>query len=475
MHPVAVTPRPTEGFRTVLDDDQVTALDNTLARLRDAVGPHRLWQVNSTARGGGVAEMLSTLLPYALGAGIDLGWLVVEGDEAFFDVTKRLHNRLHDDEGDGCPLGPAERATYERTLAAEAETLLEQVAPGDVVILHDPQTAGLAPVLAQRGARVVWRSHIGVDTLGDLARGAWDFLRDDVLAAQALVFTRPSYVWEGLPPDRVQIAAPVIDVLSPKNQPLQPEARDAILHASGLIVDPRHPRSLAAFMDDGSRELVTRPVELVEDMQIPPDARLIAQVSRWDRLKDPVGLVTAFADHGPPDDDVHLVVAGPSLEGVTDDPESVEVFEDVVATWRELPADARERSHLVCVPMVDLAENAAIVNALQRRADVVVQKSLAEGFGLTVTEAMWKQRAVVASRVGGVQDQITHGEDGLLVDDPEDLAAFGQAFRDILADPDRARALGTAAHQRVCDNYLPLHYFAAEAAVVARTRAGQTT
>ena len=180
-------------------------------------------------------------------------------------------------------------------------------------------------------------------------------------------------------------------------------------------------------------------------------------MSRWDSLKDPIGVIEGFAEHVAPHTDAHLIYAGPDVSAVADDPEGAEVYAYARTRWEALPAHARERIHLALLPMEDFEENAVIVNALQRGADVVVQKSLAEGFGLTVAEAMWKRRAVVASRIGGIQDQIEHGVSGLLLDDPADLEAYGAAVLDLLASPERAAAMGDAAHERVRDRFLGTH------------------
>jgi trehalose synthase len=238
-----------------------------------------------------------------------------------------------------------------------------------------------------------------------------------------------------------------------QNEPLADVRRDAILVTAGIV-------------PDGGSPLPLRRATVIEDEPVPPGARLTAQVSRWDRLKDPVGLIQAFGLHGPEDHDAHLLVVGPAVDGVSDDPEGADTFAEACAAWRGLTPSARCRIHLVCVPMDDPAENATVINAVQRRADVIVQKSLAEGFGLTVAEAMWKRRPVIASRVGGVQDQIVHGESGVLVDDPSDLVTFGQAMRRLMADRAQARALGDAAHRRVCDRFLPVHHFAGESGLV---------
>jgi trehalose synthase len=181
---------------------------------------------------------------------------------------------------------------------------------------------------------------------------------------------------------------------------------------------------------------------------------MVLQVSRWDRLKDPLGVIRGFVEHVAPQTDAHLVYAGPAVEAVADDPEGKEVLDEAQRTYEGLEGEVRARVHLACLPMDDLEENAAIVNALQRRADVVVQKSIAEGFGLTVAEGMWKARPVVASRIGGIQDQIVDGESGLLLDDATDLAAYGEAVRSLLKDPDRARRIGQVAQERVRDEFL---------------------
>jgi trehalose synthase len=191
-------------------------------------------QTPSTAPGGFVAESVAGLLPYATGEGVDARWLVVESDPAFYEVTKRIHNRRHDDPGDRGQLGEAERATYERALDHGCRRLLAAVAPGDVVVLHDPQAAGLAGPLKAHGAHVVWRCHVGRDRAGRLARTAWDFLRPDASYADICVFTRSQYAWDRLVPESVVVLALCIDVASPKNEPLDDARRDA----AGIVPGP---------------------------------------------------------------------------------------------------------------------------------------------------------------------------------------------------------------------------------------------
>jgi trehalose synthase len=405
---------------------------------------------------GGVAEMLLSLIGYARGAGIDARWVVVPGDADFFRVTKRLHNRLHGVD-DGTPLGPDERAVYERWCGASAEALARRVKPGDIVLLHDPQTAGMVPRMLETGAPVVWRAHIGLDLPNDAAREAWRFLIPYVQQADEFVFSRPGYAWEGLDRERLIVIPPSIDAFSPKNQSMSFSGVTAVLRAAGLAADHHH-RSRAVFERlDGSVGHVESAAKVIEEHQLRLDVPVVLQVSRWDRLKDPVGVLGAFAQHVRADEDPHLVLAGPDVIAVADDPEGAEVLAEVQAVWEQLPRAVRRRVHLALLPMGDTDENAVIVNALQRRADVVVQKSLAEGFGLTVSEAMWKGRPVVASDVGGIQDQIEDGRTGRLVD-ARDLAGFGARVSELLADPHGAERMGAAAQARVRDHFLgPRH------------------
>jgi trehalose synthase len=449
---VQIPPQPLERFEPLLGAERFARFERVAERARDEFSGLAIWHVSSTARGGGVAEILHALLPYVRGAGIDTRWVVVREGEEFFTVTKRLHNNLHGDPGDGGELGEAERRVYEAVLASSAAHLGRLLQPGDVVYLHDPQTAGLVPAMKELGARVIWRCHIGLDEPDGLARRAWDFLRPYVEPADAYVFSRAEYAWEVLDRGKVWLFPPAIDPFSAKNQELDPDTVEAILRTLGLRDGP--PETAAVFVrGDGTPDRVERPAELLQEEPLPAGAKLVAQVSRWDRLKDPRGLLECFERHLP-DPAVHLALVAPATGAVADDPEGAAVFGDVAESWRRMPDEARRRAHLVSLPMFDLDENGAMVNAFQRRADVLVQKSLAEGFGLTVAEGMWKAKAMVGSRVGGIQDQIVDGESGLLVDDPRDLAAFGRAIRSLLDDSELAARLGAAARERVTDRFL---------------------
>jgi trehalose synthase len=438
-------------FQAVLDPNDCRRFLDRLEVAAERLAGRRLWQVNSTEQGGGVAEMLHFLT----GAGIDARWVVIEGNQEFFEVTKRLHHLLHGQPGDGGELDEPAQASYRQTLKETLAELQQRVEPGDVVVLHDPQTAGLVPALKRQGAVVIWSCHVGIDTPNDLARTAWEFLRPAVQEADAYVFSRAAYCWEGLDRARLAVIPPCIDAFAPKNQALESPTVAAVLQTAGILEDPDAKVGTPVFRRlDGRPGRVVRRAEMIQDQPIPPSAPLVVQVSRWDRLKDPLGVLQGFARHIPEALGAHLVLAGPAAASVSDDPEGDQVLQQVRGAGAALPRAARDRVHLACLPMEDLEENGAMVNALQRRADVVVQKSLAEGFGLTVVEAMWKARPVLASRVGGIQDQIRHGTSGLLLEDPSDLVGFGRAVQALLTDRDRTQRMGEAAHRRAGQEYL---------------------
>ena len=456
-----------ERFASVLSRGEYEALLDLITHAARELHGRVIWNVNSTAKGGGVVEMLRPLLGYCRGAGVDARWVVIPGEPDFFVITKRIHNRLHGFDGDGGPLGDAEHEVYERTLAASARQLVELVHPQDIVILHDPQTAGLAAAVRETGATVMWRCHVGLDVANDNARDAWAFLRGYVSAAHVFVFSRAGFAWEGLPRDRISVIRPSIDAFAPKNAEQTPEQSRAIMASAGVLADdvdayPTFTRS------DGTPGRVQRRAEMLEEEPLSAEVPVVMQVSRWDQLKDPLGVLFAFAEHVPSRAAAHLMLVGPSTAAVADDPEGAQVLDSVRTAWHDLPSPVRRRIHLCSLPMEDIEENAAIVNALQRHARVVVQKSLAEGFGLTVSEAMWKRRPVVGSRIGGIRDQIEDGRSGLLLSDPRDLEQAGMAITGLLDDSERAQRIGIAAQLRVQQQFLGPHHLGRYFEVIQR-------
>jgi trehalose synthase len=315
---------------------------------------------------------------------------------------------------------------------------------------------------------VIWRCHVGIDNPNDLAREAWSFLLPYALHAEVYVFSREAFVWEGLDRESIVVISPSIDVFSAKNVDLDDATVRAVLGAGGLVAVAGDYEDVTFERHDGTPGRVERRAELIEDQPLRPDMPVVLQVSRWDALKDPIGVIRGFGEHVPAETGAHLVYAAPVVEAVADDPEGARVRLEAIATWDRLPPEPRSRIHLASLPMEDPEENAIMVNALQRHAHVVVQKSLAEGFGLTVAEAMWKARPVVASRIGGIQDQVVDGETGVLLDDPHNLAAYGAAVTGLLNDPERAEQMGKRARERVRENFLSARSLLDYLAVIRR-------
>jgi trehalose synthase len=453
---VQVPPLSIERMRVFIDPEDWTRLETGLDLGRTMLAERQLWNVNSTASGGGVAEMLRSWVGFARGLDVGMRWLTISGDPQFFALTKRLHNKLHGEAGDGGPLGRAEREVYERVTRANAEGVLAALGPRDVVFLHDPQTAGLIPHIVDTGRTVVWRCHIGADELNEHSEAGWEFLKPYVTEADARVFSRDAYVPSFARELLTAVVPPSIDALAPKNQEMEDEQVKAILRHVGLLPSDRRNGDLAVFERfGGTPARVERRCDVISNGFLPDaDTPLVTQVSRWDRLKDPVGVMHGFAKAVPGDGGAHLILAGPSLDSIADDPDGAAVLAETEQAWRRLSPAVRNRVHLACLPMDDLDENAAIVNALQRQASIVVQKSLKEGFGLTVTEAMWKSRPVVASATGGIRDQIEDSVTGVLLPNPFDLDAFGAAVEGLLGAPERAAQIGTAAHESVRKSFL---------------------
>ena len=443
-----------ERFRPLIGEQRYADLETVASMTRSLLGDTAVWNVNSTERGGGVAEMLQVLLPYSRGTGLDVRWMVISGDTEFFAITKRIHNRLHGVPGDDGELGSAEVAHYRLVLAENAAELGRMVRPGDVVVLHDPQTVGLVGALQAARATVVWRCHVGVDHANEWTENAWSFLRPFVEKCAAWVFTRRAFVPAWLPPDRVAIIAPSVDPFSPKNEDITAADVTAILRSVGLLSPTGDDVGASFLRRDGSEGHVTRRASIVPDgAPLDADAMLVVQVSRWDRLKDMGGVLAGFASQVVGRVDAYLALIGPAVADVSDDPEGARVLAECVAAWEALEPEARRRVRLVSLPMDDLDENAAMVNAAQRHATVIVQKSLAEGFGLTVAEGMWKAKTVLASAVGGIVDQIAPGT-GVLLDDPGDLRVFGDTLASLLERPDDLAAMGARARQHVIDGFL---------------------
>jgi trehalose synthase len=394
---------PVSDIRRV-DDFREAAGDEAVDRLREAADPlkgSRLVHISSTSFGGGVAELLPTQVALLEDLGIHSEWQLLEGSDDFFAVTKLAHNALH---GAGVPWTEAMESTYLDRVAANAVRFEDD---GDFVFVHDPQPVALLTVLEEekrRHGKWVWRCHI------DLSRpmeAVWSFFALHVARFDACVVTLEEYVKAGLPP--VAIIPPSIDPLSPKNTWLDHEAVWEILSAYGI---------------DTGRPIVT-------------------QISRFDPWKDPVGVIEAFRLAREEAPDIQLILAGSMAH---DDPEAWHLLE-VAQEHRADDPDIHILTNLQDVGPV-------AINAFQRASTVVVQKSIREGFGLTASEAMWKERAVIVGNAGGLRLQVQDGTSGFLVDSVEHCA---ERIVTLLNDADLRESMGRAGRERVRERFLTIH------------------
>jgi len=351
----------------------------------------KILTINSTAVGGGVAEILNRMVPLLKELEIDIRWEVIKGGEQFFDVTKKIHNALH---GKEVEIGSQELEVYLETNKAN---IREIDFSADVVFIHDPQPVALIEAKDDI-QKWIWRCHID---LSQPNKNVWQFLKKFILKYDATVFSAPAFSQKL--PLRQFLIPPSIDPLSEKNRPLSQERIDKVL----------------------------------EKYQIPKDKPIITQISRFDRLKDPVGVIQAYK-MVKRYNDCRLVLAGGTA---SDDPEGQIVYEEV-----KQAAAGDPDIHIILMPHNDLE-----VNALQRASTVIIQKSIREGFGLTVTEALWKAKPVVACAVGGIPLQIKHKYSGLLCHSIEG-AAF--AIKQLLNNPEYAQTLGRNGREHVKNNFL---------------------
>ena len=393
LYLVDVGDRSLESYRGVASDPLLDELRRAAEALRGA----RVLHLNATPYGGGVSELLRSTVPLLNGLGLVAHWRIISGDEAFFAVTKAIHNGM---QGAGGRLGDREKATYLASTRVNAASFAEEY---DFVFVHDPQPAGILALHGKGSARWIWRCHI--DTASPDPH-VWDFLRPFLPSYDAAVFTMAEFVPPDLPIERVEIIPPAIDPLSPKNMPLPGDTARRVLEWIGVRLQ--------------------RP--------------LVTQVSRFDPWKDPMGTVEAYRLAREQVPDLELALVG-SL--ALDDPEGWGIYRQVRDATTDDPL-IHVFTNLVGIGNIE-------VNAFQSLSSVVVQKSVREGFGLVVSESLWKGTPVVAGRTGGIPLQMADGVGGELVDSTE---ACARALVGLLCDPERARSLGATGRERVREHFL---------------------
>jgi len=465
-----------EGFR--LEDyaaiaqlsRMVEELQDEAADLAPRLADRAIWMVSSTARGGGVAEMLPKVVSLLRELGLQVRWATIGSDEpGFFPLTKRIHNMIHG--ADGSPLTAQDRELYEKVSRENGRDLAGRMSPGDILVVHDPQPMATGAFARRESEGIaIWRCHIGNDADTPGTRAAWDFLGPYAGAYGHAVFSASAYVpaaFEG----RATVIHPAVDPMSHKNRPLEPHKLVGVLCNAGFKTD-RHPILTPPFAGQARR--------LRADGSFGPAADgeeigllyrpIVCQISRWDRLKGFDTLLEGFvrlkrslsgegaAGRGPRHrravEITRLVLAGPDPRGISDDPESAEVLDELCATWRGLPPALRDDIAILVLPMESRKENALMVNALQRCSTVVVQNSRREGFGLTATEAMWKRVPVIGTRACGLRQQIRDRVEGLLVQDPDDPDEVRDRIDELLGDACLRDRLARAAELRVSNEFL---------------------
>ncbi|UCG60864.1 MAG: glycosyltransferase [Candidatus Zixiibacteriota bacterium] len=367
-----------------------------LKQIADDIEGARVVHVNSTKAGGGVAEILHWLIPLMNDLGLKASWEIVEGHDEYFNVTKSFHNGL---QGNHVVLTPSMIEVYEQTVGKNADRLRPVLEEADFVFVHDPQPAYLLKLCPNRKGKWIWRCHIDVS---HPYRKVWSYLKGLVSGFDASIFSMPHFA-QSLPHAQF-IIAPSIDPLSEKNCDIPQKEISATLKKFGIS----------------------------------PELPVLTQVSRFDRFKDPVGVIEAFSllNHAV---EAQLVLAG---GGATDDPEGEAVYREVVDA-----AQGNDRIFVLQLP----SDAHRTINALQRASSIVIQKSLQEGFGLTVTEAMWKGKPVIGGNVGGIRLQVHNHHTGYLVDSPEGAAL---RMRELLRQPEKMLRIGQTAKQFVRENFL---------------------
>ena len=393
------------AYASIVGEEKLQELKSLAKELKGA----RVLHINSTAYGGGVAELLRSHIPLLRSLGIDAEWMVIRGDDTFFGITKGFHNAL---QGAEYQLEPEVKEAYLGNNSRNARYLNGDF---DYVVVHDPQPAAMRYLHGRGNSRWVWRCHI--DTSNPNA-DVWGFLKPYVEVYDAMVFTMEQYASPDLPREKISIIPPSIDPLSPKNITL--------------------PKSLCR--------------RIVGWVGVDTDRPLITQVSRFDPWKDPLGVIEVYRkvkEHVP---EVQLALLG---HLAMDDPQGSEMYEQVVMASRDDP-DVYLFTNFTAASSIE-------VNAFQRHSDVVIQKSIREGFGLVVAEALWKGTPVVAGRAGGIPLQVEDGKGGYLVDSVDDCA---ERVLHLLKHPALARKMGLTGRRHIRSNFLATRLLSDEMALL---------
>lgn len=446
----------------------------------------KIWMINSTATGGGVAEMLPRIIYTLRTFGLNIEWLVITANETpeFFNITKKLHNFIHGQNPSNVTVGftEEEKKIFEQVNYQNANDFVTNyLKKGDIVMVHDPQPICLVQAIRKKyNSKEVpcfWRCHIGYDETTKETTAAWNFLEPYVRQYDLTVFSAKEYVPKFAPNPR--IVYPSLHPLDYKNRYLSFFDIKDVLGKAGLFTlnekyldeDEKYPYKIKMLRSDNNFVVPADDPDLSQFGFL--DRPLILQISRWDRLKGWTELVEAFADiksnpekyvdSNDPNSKDHLrfikrmglVLAGPDSSKIADDPEGLEVLQSLVDQINSYPPEINSSIALLSLPLDSRWQNALIVNCLQRLAAIVIQNSLREGFGLTLLEAMWKQRPCIASSACGLRQQLRPSIDGLMVSDPNSSKSVAQTINEMIKVGDEKRQeFARNAKKRSIDNFL---------------------
>lgn len=431
------------------------------------INSSKLWFVNSTSRGGGVAEMLPREINLLRQLGLDCEWIVASADHSgFFAFTKKIHNLIH---GTGEHIiTREEQEQYEQVSRDNAAEFDKLVKPGDIVVIHDPQPMGMASFMKTGGLKFIWRCHIGTDEQNLQTASAWSFLQKYAGPFLKAVFSATEYIPSYLT-GKASVIRPSIDPLAHKNRELSINELVGILCNADLltqyheVLTPPFSHTAKKLQPDGTFQ---SPL-LSSDMGLLFKPTIV-QVSRWDKLKGFLPLMKGYEElrtHPAlyAGDDArnkkrielsHLILAGPDPGFVADDPEGKEILEELARFYCALPPAVQEHISIIELPMQSREENDLIVNALQRAATIVMQNSIKEGFGLTITEAMWKTKPVIGTNVVGIRQQLKDDIDGLLIENPEDPKEIASKIASALNEEKSRNVWAHNAQKKVIDQFL---------------------
>ncbi len=433
-----------------------------------------IWMVNSTDQGGGVAEMLPGVITILRDLGFSVEWAVIHTkEEAFFHLTKKIHNMIHgggSDSSGASLISEEEKRIYENVNRENADSFRSLLKKKDILIVHDPQPMGMGSLLSRElSLPSFWRSHIGTDIENESTLNVWKFLEAYSDGYEHGVFTAPEYI-PSFFAKRASLIHPAIDPLSRKNRPLSPHRLSGILNNSS-IERSEHPVLTPDFSFPAKR---LQPDGSFQNAYLPESTGLmfrpiITQISRWDRLKGFQPLVEAFVILKKKVQDtkqkfnvlekrrlqlMRLVIAGPDPSSIQDDPEGKEVLSELIHFYCALEPSLQKDISFFALPMDSLEQNALIVNSLQRCSTIVVQNSFQEGFGLTITEAMWKEKPILSTHAVGPRQQIRDHQDGRLVHHPDDPQEIAQVLEEMLKDSHQRTLYGESSHHRVYQDFL---------------------